>query len=98
MDPDAIFPQGSFTSHPILLHDVTISELEQFLWVFYNPRLSIYDNTLENWDKIVRLAVLWGFENVLALAHREIDKLQEPLFLALTARTFVNEDPQEEAI
>ena len=58
---------------------IEIAEFEQFLWVFYNPRLSIYENTTENWLPITCLATLWGFEEVLALASRERHKIEELL-------------------
>ena len=79
MDPNADVPLGDYGFHPIIIHDVEIAEFEQFLWVFYNPRLSIYENTTENWLHITRLATLWGFEEVLVLALRERHKIEELL-------------------
>ena len=50
MDPNADVPYGDYASHPLILHDVEVIELKQFLWVFYNPRLSIYENSITNWN------------------------------------------------
>ena len=77
MDPNTE-PYGDYPSHPLIIHNVEVVEFEQFLWVFYNPWLSIYENSITNWGYINWLAVLWGFDEVHALADREIYKLEEP--------------------
>ena len=77
MDPNAD-PYGDYPSHPLILHNVEVIKFKQFFWVFYNPWLSIYENSIINWDYIIQLAVLWGFDKVHALAAQEIYKLEEP--------------------
>ena len=67
--PDNNIPCGTFTSHPIILQDISIYNFEQFLWVFYNPWLSLYENTIGNWWFISCLAGLLGFEKVLNLVN-----------------------------
>ena len=98
MDPNADVPYGDYTSHPLILHDVEVIELEQFLWVFYNPRLSIYENSIINWNYIIRLAVLWGFDEVHALAAREIHKLEEPFRQQEVEYAYIPEDLTDRAM
>ena len=93
-DPHADIPFGDYASHPIIIHDVEIDEFEQFLWVFYNPRLSIYENSLLNWSSITRLAILWGFDEVRQLAARETYKLEEAFYQQSTY-SWVQEDPTD---
>ena len=61
-NPDNNTPCGTFASHPIIFHGISIYDFKQFLWVFYNPQLSLYNNTPGNWWSIGRLAGLWGFQ------------------------------------
>ena len=97
MDPNAE-PYGDYPSHPLILHDVEIVEFEQFLWVFYNPRLSIYKNSITNWGHINQLAVLWGFDEVHALADWEIYKLEEPFHLQEVDYAYSPEDLTDHVI
>jgi len=46
-----------------------------FLWVFYNPKYSIYDATPQQWSWILNLAQKWGFKEVEQLCIRELEKL-----------------------
>jgi len=62
---------------PILLENISPEEFETFLWVFYNPLLSVYETTIEKWKMILRLADLWDFKEVKELAVRELHKKQE---------------------
>ena len=78
MDPNADVPYGDYAAHPLIIHNVEVIEFKQFLWVFYNPCLSIYETSITNWNCIIHLAVLWGFDEVCALATRKVYKLEEP--------------------
>ena len=75
-NPDDNTPHGTFTSHPIILHDISIYDFKQFLWVFYNPQLSLYNNTPGNWWSIGCLAGLWGFDKVPTLSNESWKNLK----------------------
>ena len=69
---------------PIILSDefalyppMTPTTFAQFLWVFYNPRYSLYDAPEETWLMIQRYAIQWRMEGVLELTHRELDRLHD---------------------
>ena len=79
-NPDNNTPQRTFTSHPIMLHDISIYNFKQFLWVFYNPQLSLYNNTIGNWWSIGCLAGLWGFDEVLNLVNSKLEKFEDVLY------------------
>ncbi|KAI0027589.1 hypothetical protein K488DRAFT_90693 [Vararia minispora EC-137] len=65
---------------PIILENCTPSEFTTFCWVFYNPRYSLYEATVEQWATILRLAQMWEFREVIQLAFRELDKIEvEPV-------------------
>jgi hypothetical protein len=50
------------------------------LWVFYNPKYSLYDITVEEWTSILQLSNEWSFVEVKSLAIRELEKLDiEPI-------------------
>ena len=66
--------------------------------MFYNPFYSIYDNSLENWGIIGRLAILWGFDDVHALVTREVSEIEDPLLMKKWVDELMVEDPQEEAM
>jgi hypothetical protein len=68
--------QGKTDSDPIILEGVSPEEFEHFLWVFYNPKYSIYDTSVENWRDILNLADQWKFSEVKELAVRELQKKQ----------------------
>ena len=82
----------------VLLLNISIYDFEQFLWVFYNPRLSIYNNTPSNWWSIGRLAGLWGFDEVLNLVNRELEKFEDILYLEAVEHAWSPEDPTDRAI
>ncbi|KAJ8481602.1 hypothetical protein ONZ45_g15266 [Pleurotus djamor] len=71
--------QGESDSTAILLPDVTADDLEKFLWVFYNPKHSLYAATFEDWSAILRLAHRWEFPEVKALCLRELEAMKMPL-------------------
>ncbi|KAF9525019.1 hypothetical protein CPB83DRAFT_897424 [Crepidotus variabilis] len=68
--------EGSSEEDPVFLDD-TPEEFEKLLWVFYNPRYSIYEGTLDQWSVILRLADKYNFEEVKDLAVREMHKKPE---------------------
>ncbi|TFK24169.1 hypothetical protein FA15DRAFT_619725 [Coprinopsis marcescibilis] len=58
----------------IILENVSVSEFERFLWVFYNEDFNIYDTTLTEWLVIFKLASRWGFSKVEKFSLGEIRK------------------------
>ncbi|KAF9487516.1 hypothetical protein BDN71DRAFT_627856 [Pleurotus eryngii] len=68
-------PEGTSDSNAIILSKVSAADLEKFLWIFYNPRYSLYDATFEEWSVILRLADLWGFFEVKALCVRQLESI-----------------------
>ena len=45
--PPGEFTKGSSDNNPLVLEDITIVDFERFLWVFYNPYVSLlYDLVL----------------------------------------------------
>lgn len=66
--------EGLTDKAPILLENISPEDFETFLWVFYNPRYSIYDTSVEKWKVILKLADSWGFREVKELAVRELHK------------------------
>jgi len=69
---------GTSDDSAILLHDVRSADFAKLLWVFYNPKYSLYDTTVEDWTTILDLAHRWGFVEVKNLAVRELEKLVLP--------------------
>ncbi|KAF9268516.1 hypothetical protein L218DRAFT_940427 [Marasmius fiardii PR-910] len=67
--------RGDNVPNAIQIHQVTAQEFERFLWVFYNPIHGIYNAPVEDWKSILRLADMWCFTEVKALAVRELQKL-----------------------
>ncbi|KAL4079128.1 hypothetical protein J3A83DRAFT_4086788 [Scleroderma citrinum] len=68
--------RGSSDSNAYSLDDVKSEDFSRFLWVFYNPKYSIYEAPLETWLSILRLATRWGFHNIKELTVRELEKLE----------------------
>ncbi|KAG7449819.1 uncharacterized protein BT62DRAFT_886109, partial [Guyanagaster necrorhizus] len=66
--------QGTSEGTAIVLDHVTPAEFARFLWVFYNPKYSLYDATVEDWAIILKLADRWSFPEVKNLAIRELEK------------------------
>ncbi|KAF8071489.1 hypothetical protein FPV67DRAFT_1411818 [Lyophyllum atratum] len=67
--------QGS-TEHNAIVLDETSEEFAKFLWVFYNPRYSLYKTSASDWKIILRLAHKWSFAEVKKLVVRELEKLE----------------------
>ncbi|KAJ6593327.1 hypothetical protein B0H19DRAFT_918850, partial [Mycena capillaripes] len=59
----------------IILDNVRSEDFAKLLWVFYNPKYSLYDATVEDWSTILELAHRWEFAEVKSLAIRELEKL-----------------------
>ncbi|KAI6115849.1 hypothetical protein F5141DRAFT_1187318 [Pisolithus sp. B1] len=66
----------STESNHYTLEDVKSEDFARFLWVFYNPKYSLYEAPLDVWLSILRLATRWGFNNVKELTVRELEKLE----------------------
>ncbi|CAA7260380.1 unnamed protein product [Cyclocybe aegerita] len=66
--------KGQTDSDPVTLDDVSPEEFAKLLWVFYNPRYSIYEATIGDWTDILNLANKWSFPEVKELAVRELQK------------------------
>ncbi|KAG1758348.1 hypothetical protein EDD22DRAFT_910983 [Suillus occidentalis] len=72
--------RGSSDNNAYTLDDVKSEDFARFLWVFYNPKYSLYEAPLETWLSILHLANRWSFCNVKELTVRELEKLQiEPV-------------------
>jgi len=69
---------GSSDNNPLVLEDALKVEFERFLWVFYNPKYSLYDASVEEWTSVLKLAHQWDFIEVKALAIRELENLSIP--------------------
>jgi len=68
-------PPGSSESNPLVLDGATSDAFACFLWVFYNPKYSVYKATPEQWSAILELAQKWGFRQVEELCIRELERL-----------------------
>ncbi|KAF8161496.1 hypothetical protein B0H34DRAFT_701175 [Crassisporium funariophilum] len=66
--------EGTSESTALKLAGVTPEEFEKFLWIFYNPKYSLYDAKVEDWRCILNLADKWDFNEVKELAVRELHK------------------------
>ncbi|KAI9441493.1 hypothetical protein H4582DRAFT_1388249 [Lactarius indigo] len=73
--------KGSSDNLPLVLEDISKIEFERFLWVFYNPKYSLYDANIEEWTSILKLAHTWQFIEVKELAIRGLESLQFPTAL-----------------
>ncbi|KAJ7125262.1 hypothetical protein C8R44DRAFT_619312, partial [Mycena epipterygia] len=67
---------GTADDSAILLDNVRSGDFAKLLWVFYNPKYSLYDATVEDWSTILELAHRWEFAEVKTLAIRELEKLE----------------------
>ncbi|KZV66705.1 hypothetical protein PENSPDRAFT_584939 [Peniophora sp. CONT] len=68
------FTKGSNDSHPYVLEDATSEDFARFLWIFYNPKYSVYRANVETWLSILKLAHIWQFPEVRALALRSVEE------------------------
>ncbi|TFK74672.1 hypothetical protein BDN72DRAFT_759555 [Pluteus cervinus] len=66
---------GTDVSSAIVLDGVKSNAFAKFLWVFYNPKFSIYTAPVDDWADILTLAHRWGFPEVKALCIRELEQL-----------------------
>ncbi|CCM02988.1 uncharacterized protein FIBRA_05103 [Fibroporia radiculosa] len=71
-------PKGASDASPFTLDDVQAEDFARFLWVFYNPKYSIYDATVDDWSTILKLAFDWRFAEVKKLCCRELEKFVIP--------------------
>jgi len=76
--PPGEFTKGSSDVHPLVLEDTLEVDFERFLWVFYNPKYSLYHASIEEWTSILKLAHQWNFVGVKELALRELERLEIP--------------------
>ncbi|TFK24170.1 hypothetical protein FA15DRAFT_641447 [Coprinopsis marcescibilis] len=75
--PPANNPTDRRDHQAIVLENVSVSEFERFLWVFYNEEFNIYETSLSEWLVIFKLASRWGFSKIGKFAMREIKKHQD---------------------
>ncbi|KAI0944070.1 hypothetical protein AcV7_001990 [Taiwanofungus camphoratus] len=71
-------PKGLTDTNAYPLEDVTADDFARFLWVFYNPKYSVYDATVDDWTAILKLAYDWRFGEVKKLCCRELEKFKIP--------------------
>ncbi|KDR75465.1 hypothetical protein GALMADRAFT_140117 [Galerina marginata CBS 339.88] len=69
--------EGTTDNDPVVLEDVSPAEFEKLLWVFYNPKYSLYDTSIDDWNCILNLADKWEFHEVKELAVRELHKKKD---------------------
>jgi len=69
--------EGTTNTEPVVLDGVTAEEFERLLWVFYNPKYSLYDASVETWKSVLRLANKLEFKEVKELAIRELHLKKE---------------------
>ncbi|KAG6887491.1 hypothetical protein C0995_014908 [Termitomyces sp. Mi166 len=67
--------RGSTEGTAIILEERP-DDFAKFLWVFYNPRYSLYKTTVDDWKVILHLAHKWEFAEVKKLVVRELEKLR----------------------
>ncbi|EIM80557.1 uncharacterized protein STEHIDRAFT_104838 [Stereum hirsutum FP-91666 SS1] len=67
--------QGANDHNPFVLEDALSEDFARFLWVFYNPKYSIYGANVVEWTSILKLAHQWSFPEIKALAVRELERL-----------------------
>lgn len=67
-------PEGSSPTSALKLSDITAEDFAHFVWVFYNPKHSLYDASMAVWVAILRFAYDWSFPEVKALAIRELER------------------------
>lgn len=65
------------TDSPVVLDGITSREFEILLWVFYNPKYSLYDADVETWMTILNLSHKLQFKEVKELAVRELHMKKE---------------------
>ncbi|EAU87272.2 hypothetical protein CC1G_10866 [Coprinopsis cinerea okayama7 len=53
---------------------LTAEDFENFLWVFYNPTIGVFEASVDKWVCILKLAWRWGGSGIVQLA---VDKIKE---------------------
>ncbi|KIK05751.1 hypothetical protein K443DRAFT_130197 [Laccaria amethystina LaAM-08-1] len=66
------FREGS-ENNPIVIPDISPDDFATFLWVFYNPKYTLYDAPLESWVLILKLSHKWEFVAVKDCAARQLE-------------------------
>lgn len=87
-------PAGSSIGTAFKLEDVTANEFSKFLWIFYNPKYSLYAASVDEWHTILRIASSWGFPEVKALAVRELEAKPMSLVDRIVLYQTYNVDPE----
>lgn len=72
-------PNGTTESTAIVLENVKPSAFRSFLWCFYNPKYSLYNTSVEEWEAILHLAHHFKFPGVKELAIRELGGKDMPV-------------------
>lgn len=85
-------PPGSSDGNAIILENVAAEDFARLLWVFYNPKYSLYDATLDDWEAIIELAHRWEFTEVKKLAIRELEKFEIPAVHKVAMYHYYNVD------
>ena len=62
---------------PFFLSTISPDTLTKILWVFYNPKLSIYEASYKDWTTILGFVVKWGFPEIEELVLRELNTFPE---------------------
>ncbi|KAG6857751.1 hypothetical protein H0H87_004167 [Tephrocybe sp. NHM501043] len=65
---------GDEEAMAIVLDDISVAAFETLLSVFYNPKYSLFDWTVEEWISVLELTQKWEFREVHNLAIRELEK------------------------
>ncbi|KAL4255949.1 hypothetical protein AB1N83_012810 [Pleurotus pulmonarius] len=69
------YPRGTSDSDAIQL-SVRSSDLEKFLWIFYNPTYNLCACPATDWIIVLGLAHQWGFHEVKKLVIRQLESKQ----------------------
>ncbi|KAJ7884066.1 hypothetical protein B0H13DRAFT_2252963 [Mycena leptocephala] len=77
---------GTTDDTAVLLDNVRSADFAQLLWVFYNPKYSLYDATVEDWSTILELACRWEFAEVKSFAFAVDQSYLIPRYVALCER------------
>ncbi|KAF7297894.1 BTB domain-containing protein [Mycena chlorophos] len=67
---------GTGEDNAILLDGVRSQAFAKLLFIFYNPRYSIYELVVDDWATILELADKWGFAEVKNLCVRQLEALE----------------------
>ncbi|KAG9221259.1 hypothetical protein CCMSSC00406_0008906 [Pleurotus cornucopiae] len=87
-------PRGTSDSDAIPV-PVRSSDLEKFLWVFYNPTYNLHACLATDWIVILGLAHQWGFDEVKRLVIRQLESVQIRLVDRIALYTAHGVDDEE---